>query len=414
MDGPDLISPHAICGSPHTTWCTVKILQLIFFLVFCSATICVWRGRIAMKFSAFCKRKLRASRGFEATISRNSVSLDLREEYANAFRTESYTEFWTRVLNLTAADIATCSSLESTAAARLSSYRLFAEHLLDPDQPTITKILASAQSRNRPENHSLLSDYFSETANASLLCGLLLKDIEQTRLQYRPLKTTLQTAQTSPGNCSPSFVDQLSDFSKTLNPFCSSASSPLRFQTVQAVCAGLLKRLESSREKARAKLRLVSGLKRGLSIVAVALTASVAIIAVCVAAQAFVVFISVPTLLPASFRLSSTRRLAQVSAQLDAAVKGTYILCRDLDTISRLVARLHDELEHVRTMVRFCLERRNDWLQPTQEVVRELRKNNLSFVDQLNELEEHLYLCFMTINRARNLVMKEVLELSWV
>ncbi|RWR91688.1 UPF0496 protein [Cinnamomum micranthum f. kanehirae] len=357
------------------------------------------------KFSIFRKRIFRICRASKPSTENHATTLDLREEYANAFRTESYLEFWTRVLDLTSDDVATRNSMESTAAARLPSYRLFAEYLLDPDQPTVTKILALAQPQSRPENHSLLSDYFSKTAEASLLCSLLLKDIEQTRHQYRLLKTALRL----PENHFPEVANELASIANTLNPFDSSTPSPHRFRAVHAACAGLLKRLESRRDKTQARVKLAKGWKRSLAIGLVVLTASVATFAFVMGAHILIVFVSVPALLPAS-----ARRLARMSAQLDAATKGAYILNRDLDTMSRLVDRVHDELEHLRSIVQFCMERQEDRVQMIQGVLHELRKNSLSFTNQLDELEEHLYLSFMTINRARNLVMKEVMEPSCV
>ncbi|XVF53557.1 hypothetical protein PTKIN_Ptkin05aG0108400 [Pterospermum kingtungense] len=336
-------------------------------------------------------------------------SIDVREEYANAFRTESYNEFWTRVLAVSHQDYATCiSPMDSTTAARLPSYRLFAEHLLDPDQPTIIRILNLVQ--NRAKIHALLLDYFAQTANASLLCGLLLKDIDHTRVKYRSFRTSFQAleiAQLSNEIQFSTTLTRLIEFSNSPNPFITTAPSSSRVRVIQAGCSDLLKRLESSRDKARAKLHLISSLQHGSGIFLVALTASLTII---VASHALALFVAAPGLIAASLELASTRRLARESAQLDAAAKGTYILNRDLDTISRLVTRLNDELEDMSGMVKFWLERGEDRVQASGEVARQLKKNDANFTQQLDDLEEHLYLCFMTINRARNLVVKEILD----
>ncbi|XP_041018038.1 UPF0496 protein At3g49070 isoform X1 [Juglans microcarpa x Juglans regia] len=342
------------------------------------------RKRISARFRKFISCTAAASGASNNTTPPDPAGVDLREEYSNAFRTESYVEFWARVFSLSNAD-----STIPTTAARLPSYRLFAEHLLDPDQPTVTRILASA--RIQPPYQSILSDYFIQTADASLLCGLLLKDIDRTRVIHRSLRaTTLLTR---------------ADFT---NPFVSTATSPTRVRAIQSNCLGLLKQLESSRDKAQVKLRLVNRLERGSAVFLVALTASLVVI---VAAHVITLLVAMPALMVASLELVSARGLARAMAQLDAAAKGTYILNRDLDTISQQVARLNDELEHMRAMVKFWIERKEDkQLQANEEVARQLKKNDCSFREQLDELEEHLYLCFMTINRARNLVVKEIMQ----
>lgn len=340
----------------------------------------------------------------------NVSELDLREEYANAFRTESFNEFWERVLALGKGNSAAHSTLGSTTASRLPSYRLFVDHLLDPDQPTVTRILDLTRTRD-PQSQALLSDYFFETANASFLCSHLLRDVDQTRIKYKSLKKTLDAlppiAQISP--IIPLSVSsnhhRLLEFLKSVNPFVPSASSPDRIQMVQTHCSDLLKRLESSRDKARVKLDLIAKLERGSAVFLVVLTASLTIIA---AAHALALLVAAPCLIATSLELVSAKKLARGSAQLDAAAKGTYIVMRDLDTISRLVGRLSDELDHMHSVVRFSLERGDDRLQASGEVARQLKLNG--FTDQLDELEEHLYLCFMTINRARNLVLKEILD----
>ncbi|KAG2728861.1 hypothetical protein I3843_01G218600 [Carya illinoinensis] len=344
------------------------------------------RKRISARFRKFISCTEAASGAINNSTPPDPAGLNLREEYANAFRTESYVEFWARVFSLSNAD--STIPTNPTTAARLPSYRLFAEHLLDPDQPTITRILASASIQ--PPYQSILCDYFIQTANASLLCGLLLKDIDRTRVIHRSLRTTTLLTQ--------------ADF---VNPFVSTASSPTRVRAIQANCLRLLKQLESSRDKARVQLRLVNRLERGSAVFLVALTASVAVI---VAAHVITLLVAMPGLIVASLELVSARGLARAMAQLDAAAKGTYILNRDLDTISQQVGRLNDELEHMRAMVKFWIERKEDELQANEEVARQLKKNDCSFRQQLDELEEHLYLCFMTINRARNLVVKEIMQ----
>ncbi|KAK6135241.1 hypothetical protein DH2020_031013 [Rehmannia glutinosa] len=335
-------------------------------------------------------------------------TLDLREEYANAFRTESYNDFWTHVLALNKGHLTTHRSLGSNSAARLPSYRLFAEHLLDPDQPTVTRILGLTQ-KIHPKIYSLLSDYFSITSDASHLCGLLLKDMDRIRKRYKSLKEPLEPSQNGSAQQIaqlPIVLARVTLFSKS-NPFCTSAPSMSRFQAVQDSCSNLLKRLESRRDKIQTKINRLKKLKCGSAVFLVALTASLLLI---VAAHAFVLLVAAPGLVIGSLELVSIEKLGKWSAQLDAAAKGTYILLRDLDTISRLVARLNNELEHVEGLMQLWLERGDDRLQASEEVACQLWKNNQSFIEQLDELEEHLYLCFMTINRARNLVTKEILN----
>lgn len=337
----------------------------------------------------------------------NPEILDLREEYAKAFRTESYNDFWTHVLALNKGHLTTHRSLGSTTAARLPSYRVFAEHLLDPDQTTVKRILSMTQIH--PKILSLLSDYFSNTSDASHLCGFLLKDIDHMRRRYKSLKDPFESSQNESCpqiNRLPIVVTRVTLFSRS-NPFCSTAPSMSRFQAVQNISSDLLKQLESRRDKTQSKIRRLKKLKCGSAVCLVALTASLVVI---VAAHVFVLLVAAPGVMATSLELISIEKLVSWSAQLDTAAKGTYILIRDLDTISRLVVRLNNELERVDALMQRWVERGDDRLQASEEVASQLKKNNQSFIEQLDELEEHLYLCFMTINRARNLVTKEILN----
>lgn len=175
--------------------------------------------------------------------------------------------------------------------------------------------------------------------------------------------------------------------------------------------SSLLKRLTLGRRKAVGKQKHISHIKTVLSISLVIITTSAAVIGACIAVNILVApLVVLPTVIPSSFGIFSNKWLRRVVSQLDAAAKGVYILNRDLDTISRLVERLRDEVEHMMGLIKMCFERRDDGKRRlAQEVVRQLWRNDESLNQQLDELEEHLYLCFMTINKTRNMVMKEIL-----
>ncbi|XP_029129403.1 UPF0496 protein At3g49070 [Cajanus cajan] len=198
----------------------------------------------------------------------------------------------------------------------------------------------------------------------------------------------------------------LTEFSNFLNPFAASGSCMSRMRATQCHYLDLQKRLETSRDKARAKLQLAVRLKCGSACLIVVVTASLVVI---VMTHGFVLLV-VAAGLASTMDWASERKLAKVMARLDAAAKGTYIVNKDLETTSRLVARLNDEFEYMRTTVRFWLERKDDRIQADGEVARLLKKNQCSFSDLLDELEEHLYLCFMTINRARELVLNKIID----
>ncbi|KAG0448108.1 hypothetical protein HPP92_028005 [Vanilla planifolia] len=82
---------------------------------------------------------------------------------------------------------------------------------------------------------------------------------------------------------------------------------------------------------------------------------------------------------------------------MDATARGT------------LVARVGDEVEHTTGLLSLCREGEGEVGRRMEvEMARQIWRNDEGFRQQLDELEEHLYLCFFTINKSRNLV-KELL-----
>ncbi|XP_061352388.1 UPF0496 protein At3g19330-like [Gastrolobium bilobum] len=103
----------------------------------------------------------------------------------------------------------------------------------------------------------------------------------------------------------------------------------------------------------------------------------------------------------------SERREVARLAQLDAAAKVAYVLNNDLDTIDRLVECLHTAVEGDKLLVRFGLERGRERY-PIMEVLKQICKSHQNFLRQLDDLEEHVCLCFHTVNKARSLLLQEI------
>ena len=107
-------------------------------------------------------------------------------------------------------------------------------------------------------------------------------------------------------------------------------------------------------------------------------------------------------------RIGGSCSLERLGAQLDAAAKGIYYLVKDFDTMSRLVNRLYVEVEHSKSIVDICV--RNGGSEMLMEVVKEFHVHDSFFLEQLEELEDHIYLCLLSIKRSRMHVVQEIRE----
>lgn len=337
-------------------------------------------------------------------------SLNINEEYLSALRTKSFAECFSKAqLFVTEPSSPSCR------------HEKFSEILLEPDQDTIPSILESAVLSKVPELKDLLLNYFDISAEASSICGQLLKNINDVRYEYRFIQLALDTAdddQTEPHDKVKLTVSNLNSLIILTNPF--SNPSTNEFKVIHDKYSSVLHNLKSKRKKVARKIKLINYVHKASGICITAVCSLIAIAAVVVAAHALTALLIGPMILSFptkcfkkklfNFRFLRSGFLRKVRKQLDVAAKGTYILNRDFDTMGRLVARLHDEVEHNKVMIRFCLDRREDKF--ALHVMKEIKKNHVGFQKQVEELEEHVYLCLVTINRARSQVIKEMVTSS--
>ncbi|XP_040997090.1 UPF0496 protein At1g20180-like [Juglans microcarpa x Juglans regia] len=333
-------------------------------------------------------------------------SLNVNEEYLSALRTKSYGEFFTKAQLV----------VNQPSFPSYCHHDQFSEDLLEPGQETIMAVLDSAILSKIPELKGLMLMYFDISAEASNICSHLLKSINSVQSNYQFIQRALDTYDDYSPEQVKLIISELKAFIILSNPF----SNPDKhdFKQINNKYSSALHHLKTMRKKVARKLKLIKYFKKAFGI---CITAAGGLIAVAAVVLAFhilaalllgpALFISFPMkrskkIKMLSFGFLRSGILSKVREQIDVAAKGTYILNRSLDTVSRLVARLHDEVEHKKSMIQFFLERRDDTF--SLQVVKEIKKSDVGFRKQVQELEEHVYLCLVTINRARALVVKEM------
>lgn len=337
----------------------------------------------------------------------------MNEEYMQAFRTKSYMELCNKAQRHTSI-INTLSSSSS-----LPCLTHLTEYLLEPRQETITMM---TQTLNL---HHLLIDYFDASLHACHFCDKILQAIHQARLSYQKItrvvklsNLNLETEHVINGQTQKAIYTHLASFSLQNNPF-----SMHSFQDIHNRYMTLLNRLRSKGVKIR---RRVAFKRVCLKIggFGVIISQSAIVIALLVLAlHSIVGIIAAPSVvagLVSLFRKRTKwveRRRVLLGAncfqrlydQLDVAAKGVFILMNDFDTMSRMVKHLENEVEHWKEVADMCLKN-GKCEKVLKKVLREFSDQESGFLDQLEELEEHVYLCFLTVNRFRQMVIQEIVE----
>ncbi|KAK1263458.1 UPF0496 protein [Acorus gramineus] len=229
---------------------------------------------------------------------------------------------------------------------------LMIDKVLHPNRDSIEEALRAVPRGNL--THHLVSTYFHGSERTSRLCLLLHDSVAAARLLYSPLSDLLDllpssSADVSQAQCDWAF-DVLTGFDGADNPFQGSVDG---FADTRHCFAELNRRLD------RRRLRCLLFRRR---------------------------------------------------EELEAAAKGTYVLHNELDTIDRLVARLRATVEGDKVLVKTGLRWGRDRCS-VREVVRHLRRTHMGVQEQMRDLEEHVCLCFATVNRARSQLLLELLRL---
>ncbi|XP_068313379.1 UPF0496 protein At1g20180-like [Pyrus communis] len=362
-----------------------------------------------------------------------SSKLNVNEEYLEVFRTKSYVEMWDRVHG----QLPSTSLSSSSSSLPPNLFLDRSEYLLEPRQETLKNIVG----KEGINLHHLLTDYFEASLDACHICDVLLRSMHQTRAENRHTKKlVLKLSQrvrilnndnidiTHDDQCLAIF-GELGTFALAKNPL--SIISPGQFRDIHDSYAALFNRLTLKHKKVRraAQRNRICKKVGGVGLV---LSHTALLIAFLVfAIHSMIGIVVAPALMACSLGLC-VRKMDSAAEwlkarfpeshgkQLDIAAQGVYILINDFDTMSRMVRRLHNEVEHRKVVAGICVRSVRSIITTSnggsasnfdifKKVVREFHASEASFLEQLEELEEHIYLCLLTINRSRRLVIQEIL-----
>lgn len=340
-----------------------------------------------------------AAAGGWRSRSVSGPTINLSQEYTLAIQTSSYNEIWGKIhvtVDGQRVDGGDDADEDEEDRGTLAS-------VLRPEDAVVERALGDAPDT---ELTRLAADYLRSTHHASLLCLSLRRALGRARALYGPIADILalipHAQPLAAPHCDCAF-DAFQLFDRIPNPFLPPAAG---FQGMHRSFAGLKNHLDLRLLKARRRRRLLRCATRGSGICLIACATGAAIAGLVIATHAMTALLAAAPACAASRGSCCSapawmKRLQQHMDRLDAAARGAYVLNNDVDTIERLVGRLHATVESDKVLVQLGLERGRGQHHTIEEVVRQLRKNHPSLLRQLADLEEHICLYFAAVNRAR-------------
>jgi hypothetical protein len=243
------------------------------------------------------------------------------------------------------------------------------------------------------EHELAVAGYFDAMSEASEICVELLKNIKSTQTNYQSMDNFLASMSEDGATASTS-----AGAPHAVNPFCTKRSN---FRQIHDKYSSVFRSIRSSHTKVARKLKVMKAVRKLFKTCHVVARD---------AAAAHLMFFGLASGPANALRKEMTMQssmagsLQRLRDQLDAAAKGTYVVGKQLDTLSQLVARLSDAIDRENAMVMCCLERAGVG-SSVVEILTELKKSYLSSSRLAEELEEHVCMCLSTVHRSRAFVI---------
>ncbi|KAK8489606.1 hypothetical protein V6N13_024019 [Hibiscus sabdariffa] len=338
-----------------------------------------------------------------SSTSQISPSFNLSGEYIRALQTTSYNEIRSRIEDQVHIENAIdTEGMEDSSQLRISQ-------VLHPDRESVHQALRHTDPKATLTR--LVSTYFDHSEDISTLCLRLYQCVSRARELYAPITELLQVFPSDLNSISLPQCDWAYDtflqFVSLDNPFPSRDSD--NFKEMHRSFSQLKEQLEQSLHKSQSRGRILHRVTTWSAICLIGTVVGVAVTAVVISTHALAAIVGLfaTPLCPICVPQHAKKKHIARTAQLDAAASGTFFHIKYLDTIVCLVEWLYDSVEQDKKLIRIGLERGRE-IYPIHVVVEHLNKNYSKIFDQLNELEEHICLCFKDVNESRAKLLKEI------
>ncbi|XP_030512196.1 UPF0496 protein At3g19330-like isoform X1 [Rhodamnia argentea] len=336
-----------------------------------------------------------------------SPTVNLTREYTLALQTNSYNEIRSAIYVLE------CSQGEQELRFQEQDFGESTQEqvllrVLQPNRECVGEALRHAKDNALTR---LVSSYFDHSENTSNLCLLLYQSLHRARDMYSPLVELLGVLPLDADSFTRLQCDRVYEvfvqFHRYDNPFPSRDSQ--NFSEMRSCFSQLKQQLDHRLTKSKSRVKYVRRAIAGSALCLFGTVVGAVATAIGVTAHALVAFVGAPCLMVYLPQDKFSKKELAHAAQLDAAARVTFFLKSYLDTIDPLVDRLHLAVEDDKQLIQIGLERCGMDKNPILEVVKHLRKNHTKFLDDLKDVEDHTCLCFNMVNKARKLLLEEIM-----
>ncbi|KAI3409170.1 uncharacterized protein J3R85_019716 [Psidium guajava] len=336
-----------------------------------------------------------------------SPTVSLTREYTRALQTYSYNEIRSTI------DVIQCSQGEQELHFQEQGHGESTQDqvplcVLQPNRECVGEALRHAKDNALTR---LVSSYFDHSENTSNLCLLLFQSLHRARDMYSPLVELLGVLPLDADSFTRLQCDRVHEvfvqFDRYDNPFPSRDSQ--NFSEMRSCFSQLKQQVDHRLKKSKSRVKYVRHAIAGSALCLFGTVVAAVATAIGVTTHALAAFVSAPCLMVYLPQDKFSKKELAHAAQLDAAARVTFFLKSHLDTIDPLVDRLHLAVEDDKQLIQIGLERCGTDKNPILEVVKHLRKNHTKFLDDLKDVEDHLCLCFNMVNKARKLLLEEII-----